>query len=84
MATLSVGKIVEMVFRGFVACLWNDDMPTRKGPEECSEGDASTRQVPEMRRNYVQGGVFPPATMLFYSRPPTGADFTCHIFVRSD
>ena len=34
----SVGKIVEMVFRGFVACLWNDDMPTRKGPEECSTG----------------------------------------------
>ena len=32
-----------MVVRGF----WNDDMPTRKGPELCSEGDVSTRQMPE-------------------------------------
>ena len=38
-------KSLEMVFRGFAACSWTDDMPTRKGPEECLEGDASTRQV---------------------------------------
>ena len=32
---------------------YDDDMPTRKGPEKCSEGDASTRQMPE-GGNYVE------------------------------
>ena len=32
----------------------------------------------------VKGSLLPPATKLFYSRPPTGAVFTCHIFVVID